>query len=175
VAPDGGKDDVLASIREGIRKIRALCLRLQRREARNAGAGVGELWHMTADDDGTVFDLCRLLFRSRGDEPLRERYSLQWTLIGGARHTTCPATPFYVFRGVPFYIASGMRHAGLVESAPEYLTYCQEAGVWNHERYRKAGREELLILATELVEQGPWSHPLMPEERDWLLAQVPLE
>ncbi|WP_020475658.1 hypothetical protein [Zavarzinella formosa] len=167
------EDVAIASVREHIAETRAQCTRLQDLEARQAGTGVAELRRMAEADDETVFDLCRLLFRPR-DQPLRDRWSVAWMLLGGAENTACPHSPFYVFQGVPFNITLGLEHMGLVEPAGHYLSYCLEDGVWNDEPYQNLGRDQLLAAASGLADHGPWSRPLRLYERDWLMAQVPL-
>jgi hypothetical protein len=166
------EDEVLTSVRQHITEIRAECVRLQRLEARRTGEGVTELRRKGAADDGLVFDLCRLLFCPRDDRPLRQRWSVAWELIGGAKADDCPHAPLYVFQGVPFNIAVGLRHMGLVEPADHYLSYCLEAVEWNGDLYREDCRDRLLAAASELLDRGPWSRPLRPYERGWLLAQV---
>src|SRR5437773_2695936 len=114
------EDEVLTSVRQLITKTRAECVRLQRLEVRREGEGVAELRRKAAADDGLIFDLCRLLFRARDDRPLRQRWSVAWSLIGEAKADDCPHAPLYVFQGVPFNIAVGLRHMGLVEPAEHY-------------------------------------------------------
>jgi hypothetical protein len=170
-------DEVLSSVREYVCEVRAECVRLQRVEARQEGAAVAELRRMASVGefgDGRVFDLCRLLFRSRDGGPLRQRWSCSWELIGGAKADDCPCSPHYVVRGIPFNIAIGLRHMGMVEHAETYLSYCLEVGVWNPEPFQECSREQVLAAASELVERGPWRRPLIPAERDWLQVQVPM-
>jgi hypothetical protein len=172
------EDEVLASVRRHVTEVRCQCARLHQLEARRAGAGVTELRRMARagePEEGTVFDLCRLLLRARDGGTLRQRWSISWEMLGGARAAACPCAPWLAFEGVPFHLGIGLRHMGLVESAEHYLSDCLEAGVWESEPYREGDRGQILAVASELVGRGPWSRPLRPDERDWLLVQVPGE
>jgi hypothetical protein len=170
--------EVLASVHRRVVEVRRQCIRLQRLEARHKGKGIAKLRRMAAVSDPyswDVIDLCQLLFRGRDGGPLRQRWSVSWMLIGAASSDDCPCAPYYVSQGLPFYIATGFRHMGMPEPAEDYLSYCLEAGLWNSEPYRDGDREQLLAAASALVGHGPWSRPLRPDERDWLLAQIPVE
>jgi hypothetical protein len=158
-----------------IKEVLALCVHLQRLEARSENWGITELMRMAVQQepsDETAVILCRLLFRSRSGEPRRRPARGQPGFFGGTTEADWPFEPVHLFRGVPFYIVSGWCIAGCPESATHYLADCLRNGAWNTERYSEMGDHELRAITNDFVEGGPWKHPLESHEVDFFFSQI---
>ena len=71
-----------------------------------------------------------------------------------------------------FYVVRGWNIAGFPEPASWYLSYCLRTAIWNGNEYPDPSDADLLAVAHDFVEHGPWATPLDKYERQFLIAQV---
>jgi uncharacterized protein (TIGR02996 family) len=157
------------------KEVLALCVRLQQMQSRWPDYGIAEMMRMAVlgePRNHTAIVLCRLLFCSRSGDPLRRPGLGEPGFPGNTTYSDWPLEPVQVHRGVPFYIVRGWGIAGLPESAPHYLAYCLQNGVWNSEPYALVSDEDLSAIARDFVASGPWKRRLDRYERRFILSQV---
>jgi hypothetical protein len=158
-----------------VKEILSHCVRLQRLQGRGWEGGIPELMRMAVmcdPSEESAIILSRLLFRSRTGEPLRRPGRGQPGFFGETTYSDWPLEPIHLYQGVPFYIVGGWLRAGFMEPATYYLTYCLQNAIWNEEPYSEKTDAELLAIANEFVEKGPWKSPLNEHVREFILAQI---
>ncbi len=136
---------------------------------------IGELMRMAVledPSDTTAFALCRMLFVTRDHKPLRPPALGEPGFLGDTEESDWPWQPFHLYRGVPFQIVRGYFLAGLPDHPSWYLAHCLLKGIWNEFQFRMVEQEELVSLAQEFIQNGPWRRPLCQGEREFLLAQI---
>jgi hypothetical protein len=155
-----------------------LCENLQRQHTYGHGdvlCEMEDLMRMVVErqpNETTAYAVCRLLFRSKSDVPLRSPFMGLLGYLGDTQESDWSLSPLHAFEGVPFAIVSGYRSlAGLPEYPSSYLAYCLMNGVWNSETMAKPSPEQFLQTANKFIAHGPWKRPLTNEEKEWILAQ----
>jgi hypothetical protein len=154
----------------------SLALSLQRQYERwGPELAIGELMRMAVLEDPSeaiVFAVSRMLFVSKDQKPLRSPGLGEPWFLGDTEASDWPWQPIHLYRGVPFYILRGTSLAGLPEHPSWYLAHCLLKGTWNESPFPMVEQEELVSLAQEFIQDGPWRRALRPDEREFLLTQI---
>lgn len=159
-----------------IRACLRCCVDLQQQYDRwGKELALAELMRMAVTEDpsaATVLALCRILFVSNRDEPLRPPGLGDPWFLGDTSAEDWPLEPIHWYHDVPFFIVRGWSLAGLPERPSCYLAYSLLSGAWNKNRCNTAEQEELAATAQEFIHQGPWKRPLAASEQQFLLSQI---
>jgi hypothetical protein len=151
----------------------AMCVELQRMRQEFA---IDALMRMAVTEDTPsnlrTIVLCRMLFRPRDATRMREPLVGSPWFLGETNSDDWPLEPIHIWKGVPFMITWGYSLSGIAESAPQYLAYCIQNGVWNDEAFVIPARDQLKAIAEEFIQKGPWRRPLDEREKKFIRAQV---
>jgi hypothetical protein len=155
------------------REVLAMCVELQRMRQEFA---IDALMRMAVTEDTPcnlrTIVLCRMLFKDSEGGRMREPLVGSPWFLGDTNSDDWPLEPIHIWKGVPFMITWGYVLSGIAESAPQYLVYCIQNGVWNDEAFGIPARDQLKAIAEDFIEMGPWRRPLDGREQKFIRAQV---
>jgi hypothetical protein len=101
--------------------------------------------------------LCRLIFESKSDKPLRAPYFGSLSLPRKSMPTSeWRKYPLAVSKGTVFVLADGYAIVGTPEDPLEYIRYCQRAGQFRKRHYPIPSRTEAEQALSALITSSRW-------------------
>lgn len=128
-------------------------------------------WAQDTNNNEKVAILCRMLFESENDEPLR-RPRLGDPVFVGGEMSNWPLEPITIYKDIPICIVSGYVIGGLPEHGMNYLNYSIKNGSWTKRRYTLPEIDEIKQIIEEFMLKTPWPNPLKEHEKSFLRAQA---